>query len=60
MPDKPIPLNDGYQPKINRGYQPVQPSFTPTGTSGNEGVQGGYQPPSSEGSGPTSPPPDKK
>ena len=57
MSDKPIPLNDGYQPKIDKGYQPVPPSSTPTGTGG---VQGGYQPPSSEGGGPTNPPPNKK
>jgi hypothetical protein len=60
MSDKPIPLNDGYQPKIEKGYQPVPPNSTPTGTGGTGNVRGGYQPPSTEGGGPTNPPPNKK
>jgi len=60
MSKKSIPLNDGYQPKVEKGYQPVSPTSTPTDTSDTGNVQGGYQPPSSEGDGPTNPPPSKK
>jgi hypothetical protein len=60
MSNKPTHANNGYQPKVDvpKGCQPAQPS--PSGTSDSGSVQGGYQPPSSEGSGPTNPPPSKK
>lgn len=55
MSNKPIPLNDGYQPAKSKGYQPAPSTTTTSGTE-----SGGYQPASSEGSEPTSPPPSKK
>jgi len=60
MSNKPTPSNESYQPKVDvtKGYQPTKPA--PTGTSDSGSVQGGYQPPTSEGGGPTSPPPSKK
>lgn len=60
MSKKPIPSNEGYQPKIDvtKGDQPTKP--TPSGTSDSGSVQGGYQPPKSERGRPTSPPPRKK
>lgn len=55
MSDKSQNFKDGYQPREQRGYQPQSK------TSGNSGqVQGGYQPPTSEGSNPTNAPPNKK
>ncbi|TDF37414.1 hypothetical protein EYS14_14785 [Alteromonadaceae bacterium M269] len=61
MSNKPTSANDGYQPKVDvtKGYQPTKPS--PSGTSESGSVQGGYQPTTNEGGGPTSsPPPSKK
>jgi hypothetical protein len=61
MSNKPTPLKEGYQPKVDvtKGYQPTKPS--PPGTSDIGRVQNGYQPPTtSEGGGPTNPPPSKK
>ncbi len=51
MSDK-KPLNEGYQPKVEKGYQPQPPK--PTGDK----VTGGYQPTTSEAK-PTNPPPKK-
>jgi len=56
MSDKKTPFTDGYQPKIEKGYQPSKTA----GTSDTGHVQGGYKPASSEGGGPTNPPPNKK
>lgn len=58
MSDKSTPLNDGYQPNKSKGYQPVSPNSTDTGSPRD--LRNGYQPPSSEGGGPTNPPPSKK
>lgn len=45
--------NYGYVPE-KRGYQPSSPN------KGSDGVQGGYQPPTSGGNNPTNTPPNKK
>jgi len=49
MSNKKLPLTDGYQPQVKKGYQP---------TTGNDGsiVKNGYQPPTSEGGNPTNKP----
>ena len=46
-------LNEGYQPKVEKGYQPQ------TQRPQDGKVTGGYQPTTSEAK-PTSPPPKKK
>jgi hypothetical protein len=49
MPDKKKPIRKGHQP-IKRGYQPEQQPISPSP------VEGGYQPPTSEGDNPANEP----
>lgn len=48
----PRPMNDGYQPSLTKGHQPI--AVRPAGASG---VQGGHQP--TTGQGPTGTPPNQ-
>jgi len=56
MSDKKVPINDGYQPRLIKGYQPKP------GTTVGGGATGGYQPaqsPKGTGGQTPSPPPKK-